>query len=86
MLHYLTDYGIYTLDLRILLGGRDLKDIIVVSHSLDAHAFHPAHGIPISEYTGNKKDLMLFPFAKYLKGFRDIIDIRAKIGEDFSNA
>lgn len=69
--------------MNILLGSRDLKDIIVVSNSLEKNILHTANAIPIKEYIGCKKDLSFFALTKYLKTFRDVIDVRNKIAEDF---
>jgi hypothetical protein len=73
----------YVLDLNILLGSRDAKDIIIVSNTCGRHMLHYANGVPVREYSGNKKDLSLYALCKYLKSFKDIKDVRSKICEDF---
>lgn len=74
----------YILDLNILLGSsRDLKDIIVVSNSSCRHLVQHSNGVPVKEYTGNKRDLSLYALTKYLKTFKDIKDVRTKIIDDF---
>ena len=83
MLYTHPDLGYHTLDLNILLGSRELKDIIVVSHTCERHLFHYGNGIPVKEYLGCKKDLSFFALTKYLKTFKDITDVRTKIAEDF---
>lgn len=83
MLFTNSELGFHTLDLNALLGQRELKDIIVVSHSCERHLFHYANGIPTKEYLGCKKDLSLYSLTKYLRSFRDVIDVRTKIAEDF---
>ncbi|CDW72087.1 nli interacting factor-like phosphatase family protein [Stylonychia lemnae] len=83
MLYTHPDLGHHTLDLNILLGSRDLKDIIVVSHSCERHLFQYGNGVPVRDYSGCKKDLSFFALTKYLKSFKDVIDVRTKIAEDF---
>lgn len=63
---------------------RDLKDIIVVANTCGTYMFNLSNGIPLKEFHGNKQDLSLFSLTRYLKHFRDVKDIRAKIKEDFS--
>jgi hypothetical protein len=67
----------------VLLGSRRLKDIIIVSHSSERHLFHFDNGVPVTAYSGNKKDLSLYSLTKYLKSFRGVYDVRDKIREDF---
>eukprot|EP00347_Sterkiella_histriomuscorum_P008277 403345696 len=74
MLYTHKDSGVQSLDLSILLGTRDLKDILVITHNLEKSFLHTANCIPIKEYTGCKKDLSFFSLTRYLKGYRDIID------------
>lgn len=77
------DLRFHTLDLNVLLGYRDIKEVIVVSHSCERHFFHYANGVPTKEFSGNKKDFSLYALSKYLKGFKDVKDVRVKISEDF---
>ena len=83
MLFYTKNIDYVILDLNILLGSRDLKDIIVVSHTCGRNMLHYSNGVPVKEYLGNKKDLSLFSLTKYLKTFKDVKDVRTKISEDF---
>ena len=76
MLYYDKDQDFQILDLTILLGNRDLKDIIVVSNSCCKHMFHFTNGVPVKEYLGNKKDLSFYSLVRYLKSFKDIKDVR----------
>jgi len=82
-LHHSKEFDFFIMDLNILLGQRDLKDIIVVSNTCGRYLFHLYNGIPVKEYTGNKKDLSLIALTKYLKTFKSVNDVRAKIREDF---
>lgn len=41
------------------------------------------NGIPLREFHGDKQDLSLVSLTKYLKGMRDVKDVRVKISEDF---
>lgn len=92
------ELDLHILDLNILLGvpaqqqgatsaagatARDLKDIIVVSNTVCRGLVHYTNGIPVKDYSGNKRDLSLFALTKYLKSFRDVKDVRVKIAEDF---
>ena len=83
MLFYTRNIDYYILDLNILLGSRDLKDILVVSHTCGRNMLHYSNGIPVKEYQGNKKDLSLYSLTKYLRSFKDVKDVRVKICEDF---
>lgn len=94
-LHFDRELDLHILDLNILLGTnpqlqaqgqtaqRDLKDIIVVSNTCCRHLIHYTNGIPVKEYSGNKRDLSLFALTKYLKSFKDVKDVRLKIIDDF---
>ena len=84
MLHYDSELDYSIMDMNILLGQRDLKDIIVVSQSCGRHLLHYTNGVPVKEYLGNKKDLTFYSLLKYLKTFKDIKDVRSKIVEDFN--
>lgn len=83
MLFYTKNIDYYILDLNILLGSREPKDIIVVSHTCGRNMLHYNNGVPVKEYQGNKKDLSLYSLTKYLRSFKDVRDVRTKIQEDF---
>jgi TFIIF-interacting CTD phosphatase-like protein len=84
-LYFDRDLDLHILDLNILIAsGRELKDIIVVSNSCCRHLIHYNNGVPVKDYTGSKRDLSLFALTKYLKSFKDVKDVRAKISEDFT--
>jgi hypothetical protein len=83
MLFYTKDLDYFILDLNVLLGSRDLKDILVVSSSCGRTMLHHTNGVPVREYKGNKKDLSLYSLTKYLRSFKDVKDVRTKIQEDF---
>jgi hypothetical protein len=40
--------------------------------------------VPVKEYTGSKRDMSLYALTKYLKQFKEVKDVRAKITEDFA--
>jgi len=83
MLFYTKNIDYYILDLSILLGSRDLKDILVVSNTCGRAMLHYSNGIPVKEYNGNKKDLSFYSLTKYIRSFKDVKDVRTKISEDF---
>ena len=74
----------YVLDLNILLGKRDLKDIVILANSCGKFMFQITNGIPVKEFHGNKKDVSLYAITKYLKSIKDVPDVRLKIAEDFN--
>jgi TFIIF-interacting CTD phosphatase-like protein len=80
---YNKDLDYYSVDLNVLLGERDMKDIIVVSNTCGRYMLSLLNGIPVKEYTGNKKDLSLLALTRYLKTFVKVPDVRVKIKEDF---
>jgi hypothetical protein len=50
MLFQDSELDIKIFDVNILLSNRDLKDIIVVSHTCGKVLFHTSNGIPVKEY------------------------------------
>ena len=83
MLTYMKNIDQNILDLNILLGSRDPKDIIVVSSTCGRTMYNYTNVVPVKEYNGSKKDLSLYTLTKYLKSFKDVKDVRSKICEDF---
>ncbi len=83
LLYYNKEMDYHIMDLNILLGQRDIKDIIVVSNTCGRFLMHLSNGVPVKEYHGNKKDLSLLTLTKYLKTFKKTNDVRVKIKEDF---
>lgn len=75
-LYYNKEIDYYIMDLNILLGERDLKDVIVVSNSCGRYLLNLYNGVPVKEYHGNKKDLSLIALTKYLKTFKKVNDVR----------
>ena len=71
------------LDLNILLEGRDIRDIIIVSNSCGRCLYHIYNGVPVKEYKGNKNDISLVSLTNYLKSFKEVHDVRQKIKDDF---
>ena len=47
---YLKDIDYYILDLDVLLGQREMKDIIVVSNTCGRYMLNIPNGIPVTEY------------------------------------
>jgi TFIIF-interacting CTD phosphatase-like protein len=43
-------------DLRLLLKGRNLKDIIIVDNRVESYSGHLENGIPIKSYYGENDD------------------------------
>ena len=79
MLFHEPDLDYLILDLGILKGSRELKDIIVVSNTCGRHMLHFSNGVPVKEYLGNKMDLSFYSLVNYLKTFKDVKDVRFKI-------
>lgn len=66
--------------------------MIFVSHCPARHLKQLRNGIPVKEFSGNKKDYslvalsryaLLINFDRYLKGFVRIKDVREKLQTDF---
>ena len=74
---------IFIKDLKILEEGRDLKDIIIVDNCIQSFFLQLSNGIPIYDYTGDKKDEVLLTLTGYLKSFLKEDDVRVKISKDF---
>ena len=74
--------GLFTKDLRII-GGRNLKDIILVDNA--AYSFLPQvfNGVPILPYYKGKKDKELFKLKDFLLGLRGSKDVRECIKKHF---
>jgi TFIIF-interacting CTD phosphatase-like protein len=74
---------IYIKDLKILEEGRSMKDILIVDNNVQSFFLQLSNGIPIYEYTGDKRDTMFPILTDYLLQFADVSDNRAKIDKDF---
>jgi len=74
---------VHVKDLKVLLFGRGLKDIIIVDNCTVNYMMQLTNGIPIKDFNGDKKDFYLYTLCKYLKTFKDTPDVRNKITEDF---
>lgn len=70
-------------DLKILLEGRELKDLIIVDNCTINYMLQLTNGIPMKDYNGDRRDFYLYSLCKYLKTFKDVEDVRNKITEDF---
>lgn len=59
--------GITVKDLEILMGNRNLKDIVIVDNSAKCYLKHIENGIPIPTYNGNNNDKLLLLLKNYLQ-------------------
>ena len=74
----------YIKDLSILLGNRQLSDIIIVDNKVESYSSNLENGIPIISYYGQEGDMMLKKLAIYLKkNIKDAEDVRQCISRDF---
>lgn len=61
------DQNYYLKDLRVILEGRKLQDIILVDNRAIGFAgVHLTNGIPIKDYEGDVKDTELWALTDYL--------------------
>lgn len=67
--------GFYLKDIRIL-GGRDLKDIIIVDNLVTSFALQIENGIKVNTWTNNPNDTQLKMLIDYLKIQKIARDIR----------
>jgi hypothetical protein len=74
---------VFIKDLSILLGGRVIRDIIIVDNKIESYSSNLENGIPIISYYGQEGDDMLKKLAKYLLRLKDANDVREKIVRDF---
>jgi hypothetical protein len=75
---------VYIKDLSILLGNRQLSDIIIVDNKVESYSSNLENGIPIISYYGQEGDMMLKKLAIYLKkNIKDAEDVRQCISRDF---
>lgn len=70
-------------DLNLLLGSRELKNIIIIDNKETGCFPQSQNLIPIKDYLGGSNDKELLSLNKYLNSFLDVIDVRLKIIEDF---
>jgi CTD small phosphatase-like protein 2 len=62
---------------------RDLKNVIIVDNSVFSFMLHLTNWIPVTDFTGDKKDMTFIMLTHYLKSLLHVNDIRSKIEEDF---
>ncbi|TNV87330.1 hypothetical protein FGO68_gene2233 [Halteria grandinella] len=74
---------VFIKDLSILLGGRVIRDIIIVDNKIESYSSNLENGIPIISYYGEPGDIMLKKLAKYLLRLKDASDVREFILKDF---
>jgi len=70
-----TKNGFYIKDLRII-KNRDLKNMIIVDNLVHSFGFQIDNGVPILEWTGNKKDQELKSLVPYLVDAKNHDDLR----------
>ena len=69
-------------DLRIL-GGRDLKEILIVDNSIFSFAAQLDNGIPISDFIDDKSDKELRTLTRYIRRAASYSDVRLANREQF---
>lgn len=67
--------GFYVKDIRIL-GGRDLKNIIIVDNLVTSFALQVENGIKVNTWTDNLRDTQLKMLVDYLKILKIARDVR----------
>ncbi len=70
-------------DLKVLLDGRRIEDIIIVDNRIENFAIHFTNGLPILDFRGDSKDNQLALLENYLMRFLWVPDVRVKIKKDF---
>lgn len=70
-----TKNGFFIKDLRII-KNRDLKNIIIVDNLVHSFGFQIENGVPILEWTGDKRDEELKNLCNYLTLAKDYDDLR----------
>ncbi len=61
------DQNYHLKDLRVLLDGRQIQDIILVDNrAIGFAAVHLTNGIPIKDFEGDKRDTELYLLTQYL--------------------
>ena len=76
---YLEDIDTYVSDMELLCENREMKNLIFVSNNAGRYLKQLKNGVPVKDYTGNKKDYSCVALARYLKGFIRVKDVREKI-------
>ena len=76
----------YVKDLRLLLHGRDLKDIVLVDDKVSSYAAQLDNGIPIPCYNGSEDDRALIKLKNYLLlHLKEAEDVRPILREHYIN-
>jgi len=73
----------YLKDLKVLEGGRNLLEIVIVDNTVASYYLNMENGIPIIDFEGNPNDRALFHLTVYLKSLLYEEDVRDKISRDF---
>ena len=73
----------YLKDLKVLEGGRNLSEIVIVDNTVASYYLNMENGIPIIDFEGNPNDRALFHLTVYLKSLLYEEDVRDKISRDF---
>jgi carboxy-terminal domain RNA polymerase II polypeptide A small phosphatase len=66
--------GNYVKDLSLL--DRDISQTIIVDNSPSSYSFHPGNAIDCSSFIDDPKDRELDQIAAFLKGVKDVRDVR----------
>lgn len=66
--------GNYVKDLSLL--DRDLTQAIIIDNSPSSYVFHPENAIDCSSFIDDPKDRELDQIAAFLKGIKDVKDVR----------
>jgi|LauGreDrversion4_2_1035121.scaffolds.fasta_scaffold4084157_1 TFIIF-interacting CTD phosphatase-like protein len=73
----------YLKDLKVLEGGRNLSEIVIVDNTVASYYLNMENGVPIIDFEGNPNDRALFHLTVYLKSLLYEEDVRDKISRDF---
>ena len=73
-------------DMSLLLGNREMKDIIIVDNRALSYVINLENGIPIKDFYGDKCDKELLYLTKYIYDkLLNADDVREVIKKDFIN-
>jgi TFIIF-interacting CTD phosphatase-like protein len=71
-------------DLQLLVGNRELKDIIIIDNKVESYSANMDNGIPIKSFMGeDDTDQFLLTLQDYLIKLKDKEDVREVIRKDF---
>ena len=70
-------------DVKILLNGRNLKNLLIVDCRMKSFMTTLANGVFVPHFDGNESDDYLEYLAQYLLDFEGDDDVRDKLNDDF---